>query len=119
MDVPLFEGPKSPQSKLPLVAKVWQGRFEPKFSAAAALHRDTPYRSVPRGHSHEWSAGPEWPDQLRFHGQQIGDLNAAGVGTVNVILLIVIGWAFAHKERVREMVAGWRRRRAAKRQSET
>ena len=52
-------------------------------------------------------------------GQQIGYLNAAGVGTVNFILLIVIGWAFAHKERVREMVAGWRSRRAAKRQSET
>ena len=38
-------------------------------------------------------------------GQQIGYLNAAGVGTVNFILLIVVGWAFAHKERVREMVA--------------
>ena len=37
MDEPLFEGPKSPQSQLPLVAKVWQGRFEPKFSAAAAF----------------------------------------------------------------------------------
>jgi hypothetical protein len=45
-------------------------------------------------------------------GQQIGYLNAAGVGTVNFILLIVIGWAFAHKERVREMVAAYRRRRA-------
>ena len=45
-------------------------------------------------------------------GQQIGYLNAAGVGTVNFILLIVIGWAFAHRERVREMVAAYRRRRA-------
>jgi len=44
-------------------------------------------------------------------GQQIGYLNAAGVGTVNFILLILIGWAFAHKERVRELVAERRRRR--------
>jgi N-acetylneuraminic acid mutarotase len=42
-------------------------------------------------------------------GQQIGYLNAAGVGTVNFIVLILIGWAFAHKERVRSFIA--RRRR--------
>jgi hypothetical protein len=45
-------------------------------------------------------------------GQQIGYLNAAGAGTVNFIILILIGWAFNHKERVRSMVAGLRRRRA-------
>ncbi len=42
-------------------------------------------------------------------GQQLGYLNAAAAGTVNFIILIVIGWAFAHKERVRSFVA--RRRR--------
>ncbi len=36
-------------------------------------------------------------------GQQLGYLNAAGVGTVNFILLILIGWAFAHKERSKEI----------------
>ena len=44
-------------------------------------------------------------------GQQIGYLNAATVGAVNFILLILIGWGFAHKERVREIVAARRRRR--------
>jgi Kelch motif len=44
-------------------------------------------------------------------GQQIGYLNAAGVATVNFIVLLVIGWGFAHKERVREIVAARRRRR--------
>ena len=33
-------------------------------------------------------------------GQQIGYLNAATVGAVNFILLILVGWGFAHKERV-------------------
>ena len=37
-------------------------------------------------------------------GQQLGYLNAAGVGTVDFILLLLIGWAFAHKERSREML---------------
>jgi hypothetical protein len=37
-------------------------------------------------------------------GQQLGYLNAAGVGTVNFILLLLIGWAFAHKERSRELL---------------
>ncbi len=36
-------------------------------------------------------------------GQQIGYLNAAGVGTVNFIVLLLIGWAFNHKPQVR----GW------------
>ncbi|MGZ8502418.1 MAG: Kelch repeat-containing protein [Candidatus Limnocylindrales bacterium] len=37
-------------------------------------------------------------------GQQLGYLSAAGVGTVNFILLLLIGWALAHKERSREML---------------
>ncbi len=37
-------------------------------------------------------------------GQQLGYLNAAGVGTVNFILLIVIGWAFAHRAQTREIL---------------
>jgi hypothetical protein len=44
-------------------------------------------------------------------GQQIGYLNAAGVGTVNFILLILIGWAFNHKERVGALIASRRRRK--------
>lgn len=43
-------------------------------------------------------------------GQQIGYLNAAGAGTVNFIILIAIGWAFAHKEKVRS----WMPRRRGK-----
>ena len=34
-------------------------------------------------------------------GQQLGYLNAAGAGTVNFIILLLIGWAFAHKEQAR------------------
>ena len=49
-------------------------------------------------------------------GQQIGYANAAAVGTVNFILLILAGWALAHKERVREIVASIRRRRAERRE---
>jgi hypothetical protein len=47
-------------------------------------------------------------------GQQLGYLNAAGVGTVNFIILIIIGWAFAHREQTRGIigrVVGRRRRR--------
>src|SRR4029079_16130220 len=51
-------------------------------------------------------------------GQQIGYLNAATVGAVNFILLIIVGWGFAHKERVRELGGNSRRRRAARRDSE-
>jgi hypothetical protein len=47
-------------------------------------------------------------------GQQIGYMNAAMVGTVDFILLIVIGWAFAHRETVRAFVEERRRRRSAK-----
>jgi hypothetical protein len=44
-------------------------------------------------------------------GQQLGYLSAAGAGTVDFILLILIGWAFAHKERTKELFAKLRRRR--------
>lgn len=42
-------------------------------------------------------------------GQQLGYLNAAGVGTVNFVILLLIGWAFAHKERTREILGRFRR----------
>ena len=45
-------------------------------------------------------------------GQQLGYLNAAGVATVDFVLLILIGWALAHKEKTREIVDRLRRRRA-------
>ncbi len=38
-------------------------------------------------------------------GQQIGYLNAAGVGTVNFVIVLLIGWAFNHKEQVRARFA--------------
>jgi hypothetical protein len=38
-------------------------------------------------------------------GQQLGYLNAAGVGTVNFIILILIGWGFAHKAQARALIA--------------
>ena len=44
-------------------------------------------------------------------GQQLGYLSAAGAGTVNFIILIVIGWAFAHRERTRELFERFRSRR--------
>ena len=37
-------------------------------------------------------------------GQQLGYLNAAGAGTVDFVILILIGWAFAHKEQTRRRV---------------
>ncbi len=37
-------------------------------------------------------------------GQQLGYLNAAGAGTVDFIILILIGWAFAHQEQARGLV---------------
>ncbi|HWP62788.1 MAG TPA: hypothetical protein VNO86_04890 [Candidatus Binatia bacterium] len=36
-------------------------------------------------------------------GQQLGYLNAAGVGTLNFIILVLIGWAYAHPDRAREI----------------
>ena len=44
-------------------------------------------------------------------GQQLGYLNAAGVGTVDFIILILIGWAFAHKPQARAMIGRVLRRR--------
>ena len=44
-------------------------------------------------------------------GQQLGYLNAAGAGTVDFIILILIGWAFAHKERTRAILGRAFRRR--------
>jgi hypothetical protein len=37
-------------------------------------------------------------------GQQLGYLNAAGAGTVNFIILLLIGWAFAHKQQATGIV---------------
>ena len=37
-------------------------------------------------------------------GQQLGYLNAAGVGTVNFIILLLIGWAYAHKAQTRAII---------------
>jgi hypothetical protein len=45
-------------------------------------------------------------------GQQIGYLSAAGVGTADFVLLILIGWALAHKEQTRALVQRVRRRRS-------
>jgi hypothetical protein len=45
-------------------------------------------------------------------GQQLGYLAADGVGTVNFIILLIIGWAYAHKEKVG---AWWNRRRGRRR----
>ncbi|MBA2701310.1 MAG: hypothetical protein H0U58_06385 [Chloroflexi bacterium] len=44
-------------------------------------------------------------------GQQLGYLNAAGAGTLNFIIVLLIGWAFAHRERTREMIGRAVRRR--------
>lgn len=43
-------------------------------------------------------------------GQQLGYLNAAGVGTVDFIILILIGLAFAHRERSRAIIGRFLRR---------
>ena len=37
-------------------------------------------------------------------GQQLGYLNAAGAGTVNFIILLLVGWGFAHQEQARGMI---------------
>ncbi len=44
-------------------------------------------------------------------GQQLGYLNAAGVGTVDLVLLVLIGWAFAHKAQTRAFLERVRGRR--------
>ncbi|HEU0235274.1 MAG TPA: hypothetical protein VFR14_02410 [Candidatus Limnocylindrales bacterium] len=43
-------------------------------------------------------------------GQQLGYLNATGVGSVNFAILVVIGWMFAHKEQTRRLWDRIRRR---------
>jgi hypothetical protein len=40
-------------------------------------------------------------------GQQLGYLNANTIGIVNFTLMVVVGWAFAHREQIK----GWRERR--------
>jgi N-acetylneuraminic acid mutarotase len=45
-------------------------------------------------------------------GQQLGYLNANGLGIANFAILLLVGWAFAHKEQVRAMRDRLRRRRA-------
>ena len=44
-------------------------------------------------------------------GQQLGYLNAAGVGTLNFVILIFVGWAYAHKAQARALFARVLRRR--------
>jgi N-acetylneuraminic acid mutarotase len=46
-------------------------------------------------------------------GQQLGMLSAAGAFTLNFAILVAIGWALAHRARIRSWLAGWRRRRGA------
>ena len=46
-------------------------------------------------------------------GQQIGYLAAAGVGTGNFVILVIIGWAFNH----RPEIAAWRERRRLAREA--
>jgi hypothetical protein len=43
-------------------------------------------------------------------GQQLGYLNAAGAGTLGFVILIFIGWAFAHKTQARALLARATRR---------
>ncbi|NJD27269.1 MAG: hypothetical protein FIA92_03105 [Chloroflexi bacterium] len=43
-------------------------------------------------------------------GQQLGYLAAAGVGTGNFLILVIIGWMLNHKERVRGWWSRWRAR---------
>ncbi len=45
-------------------------------------------------------------------GQQLGYLSAAGAGTVNAVILILIGWAYAHPDTVRGWIDRRRRRRS-------
>jgi hypothetical protein len=44
-------------------------------------------------------------------GQQLGYLNAAGVGTADFVILLLVGYAFAHREKTRAFVERIRRRR--------
>ena len=47
-------------------------------------------------------------------GQQLGYLNAAGAGTLNFVILLLIGWAFAHKAQARSIVSRVVRRRSGR-----
>jgi hypothetical protein len=44
-------------------------------------------------------------------GQQLGYLKAAGAGTLDFVVLLLIGWGFAHKEQARALIARVVRRR--------
>ncbi len=44
-------------------------------------------------------------------GIQLGYLAAAGVGTGNFVILVIVGWAFNHRP---QMAAWWERRKAAR-----
>ena len=46
-------------------------------------------------------------------GQQLGYLAAAGVGTGNFVILVIVGWAFNH----RPMIKGWMDRRRQNREA--
>jgi hypothetical protein len=46
-------------------------------------------------------------------GQQLGMLSAAGAGTTNFVILLLLGWAWAHKPLIRAWVERRRRRRMA------
>jgi hypothetical protein len=46
-------------------------------------------------------------------GQQLGYLAAAGVGTGNFVILVIVGWAFNN----RQMIKGWMDRRRAAREA--
>lgn len=45
-------------------------------------------------------------------GQQLGYINAAGAGTVNFVLLLLIGWAYAHPATVKAWIDRRRKRRS-------
>ena len=45
-------------------------------------------------------------------GQQLGYLNANTIGIVNFVVFLVIGWAFAHRDQIKE----WRERRRRERE---
>ena len=48
-------------------------------------------------------------------GQQLGYMNAALVGTVDFIILLIIGWAFAHQEQTRAFINRFVERRRGRR----
>jgi hypothetical protein len=43
-------------------------------------------------------------------GQQLGYLNAAGVGTVDFVLLLLVGYAYAHREKTKAFLRRLRSR---------